>query len=263
MELSPKIFKTKNGFNYTWVLYFEKKFFDDEFVDPGKARFRKYWPIVFVYFFVYIVAIFSGLLFMKYREKFDMRNLIAWNLVLALFSILGAIRLWPEFIAAIYRDGIEHNICTNDFTYGVTACWMYLFVISKFSELLDTFFIVIRKQNLIFLHRYHHATVLIYSWFSIHDFYSSTGSWFGIINFTIHGAMYSYYTLKALRFNIPKWVNIVITSSQLSQMVIGLYVNIKALKVKLSGKPCGVSYENPVVFYYVLFVFCSFCIFFL
>lgn len=46
----------------------------------------------------------------------------------------------------------------------VAAFWGTLFSLSKVIELGDTAFIILRKQPLIFLHYYHHATVLIYTW---------------------------------------------------------------------------------------------------
>lgn len=46
----------------------------------------------------------------------------------------------------------------------VSGFWTTMFVLSKVPELGDTIFIVLRKQPLIFLHWYHHATVLVYSW---------------------------------------------------------------------------------------------------
>ena len=56
--------------------------------------------------------------------------------------------------------------------------------------------------------------------------------------------MYSYYCLRAMRFKIPKWVNIAITSGQISQMVFGIYVNCCAyLKLK-RGEPCEISEDN-------------------
>ena len=32
----------------------------------------------------------------------------------------------------------------------------------------------------------------------------STSRWFMVMNYTIHGIMYSYYTLKALKYHVPK-----------------------------------------------------------
>ena len=42
--------------------------------------------------------------------------------------------------------------------------WVLLFALSKVAELGDTIFIVLRKQNLIFLHWYHHILTLIHCW---------------------------------------------------------------------------------------------------
>ena len=56
----------------------------------------------------------------------------------------------------ILNSYIEHN--------KVSGFWATMFVLSKVPELGDTIFIVLRKQPLIFLHWYHHATVLVYSW---------------------------------------------------------------------------------------------------
>ena len=48
----------------------------------------------------------------------------------------------------------------------VPSAWMALFIYSKIPELFDTFFIVARQSPLIFLHWYHHLTVLLYCWHS-------------------------------------------------------------------------------------------------
>jgi hypothetical protein len=42
---------------------------------------------------------------------------------------------------------------------------LWLFIISKVPETIDTLFIVLRRQQLIFLHWFHHASVLIYCFY--------------------------------------------------------------------------------------------------
>ena len=148
---------------------------------------------------------------------------MAWNLVLAVFSILGAARTLPEFIFTFRTHGIYHSLCvprspvhcTSHQTWQlafysiwissfiendrVSGFWTWMFVLSKVPELGDTIFIVLRKQKLIFLHWYHHVTVLIYCWYSFSQ-YTAPARWFVVMNFIVHSIMYSYYFLKALRY---------------------------------------------------------------
>lgn len=238
------MYRSKTGLNYTSLFYYETKFFNDRYVMSKKDWMQRNWQLSFLYAFIYIVLVFGGKAFMRNREKFDLRRgLIAWNFVLAAFSILGTIRVWPEFIHTLRTYGFEHSVCINDYAHGVNGCWGWLFLLSKVPELIDTMFIVLRKQELIFLHWYHHTTVLIYCWYSCKDF-SASGRWFVLMNFTVHAAMYSYYGMRALRYRIPKWVNIVITSGQISQMVIGIVVNTVAYFKKARGDECHITEEN-------------------
>lgn len=108
-------------------------------------------------------------------------------------------------VFSLDHDSYEHN--------AVWAFWAWAFVLSKVMELGDTIFIVLRKQPLIFLHWYHHITVLLYSWYSYSE-YIAPSRWYITINFLIHSFMYTYYGLKALRYRIPKPVAVGITSLQ-------------------------------------------------
>lgn len=56
----------------------------------------------------------------------------------------------------------------------------------QIPELGDTIFVVLRKKPLIFLHWYHHVTVLLYCW---HSYYEQTtyGLYFVSMNYTVHG----------------------------------------------------------------------------
>merc|ERR1711981_1004167 len=122
------------------------------------------------------------------------------------------------------------------------------------GELGDTLFIVLRKQPLIFLHWYHHIATLIYAFHSYID-HTAAGRWFVTMNYSVHAVMYSYYAMRALRMRFPRWVNITITTSQLTQMVIGCIVNLRVYFIKNAGGECGQSYGN---LYYSLVMYLSY-----
>lgn len=101
---------------------------------------------------------------------------------------------------------------------------------------------------------------MIYTWYSFRDLIAY-GLWFIAMNYTIHSIMYSYYLFRALRFNIPKSISICITSLQLLQMVVGIYVNIIAGLELYRGRPdCHVTPEN-IIFSFLLY-FSFFLLFF-
>lgn len=159
-------YRSLSGYNYSFVFKYEKKFFNEEYNNVSMERMSKNFYTMVFCAFVYLVVIFSAQKYMKNREKFELRRaLIAWNFVLAGFSTLGAIRVWPEFLYVIQTKGIEHSYCSRDWQYGVTGGWGGLFIISKFPEFIDTVFIVARKQKLIFLHWYHHCSVNFFCYF--------------------------------------------------------------------------------------------------
>jgi len=57
--------------------------------------------------------------------------------------------------------------------------------------------------------------------------------------------MYTYYAARAMRFHVARWINIFITSIQISQMVMGLVINVTTYRVKTQGgRYCQQSFEN-------------------
>merc|ERR1712072_138491 len=65
---------------------------------------------------------------------------------------------------------------------GPAGLWLTLFIFSKIPELIDTAFLVIRKKPVIFLHWYHHFTVMLYCWHAL-DTTAAPGIWFAAMNF--------------------------------------------------------------------------------
>lgn len=125
----------------------------------------------------------------------------------------------------------------------VAGFWTWMFALSKVPELGDTVFIILRKQPLIFLHWYHHITVLLYTWYAYKE-YTSSARWFVVMNYCVHSLMYSYFALRAMGKRPPKASAMMVTSLQILQMVIGSLVNIWSLQYINAGQPCKVSHLN-------------------
>ncbi|DAZ94473.1 TPA: hypothetical protein N0F65_003509, partial [Lagenidium giganteum] len=194
---------------------------------------------------IYIVLCFGGKWLMKDRKPFDLRiPLAAWNLALAIFSFIGSVRTVPSLLNTIYRHGIYHSVCappSQHYGHGPAGFWVMLFIFSKLPELVDTAFIVLRKKPLIFLHWYHHITVLLFCWHA-YGTLSASGIYFVAMNYSVHAVMYFYYFLTAVGYR-PRWAQFV-TIIQLSQMVVGVAVcalNVYYMRVDM---PCNVDREN-------------------
>ena len=94
----------------------------------------------------------------------------------------------------------ESTICTpqkHSWDFGPVGLWVALFNFSKPFELLDTVFIVLRKKPLIFLHYFHHITVMIYCW-NAYQKQTATGIYFVAMNYSIHACMYFYYCTRSV-----------------------------------------------------------------
>lgn len=133
------------------------------------------------------------------------------------------------------------------------------------SELIDTFFIIIHKKPLIFLHWYHHITVLLYCWHS-YVTKSPYGLYFVTMNYAVHAIMYGYYFLMAVKLK-PKWLNAMfITGAQISQMVVGIVVTVFAFYFYHTENdernPCFIQRENNIAAFIMygsyLFLFMQF-----
>ena len=219
------------------------------------------WTLSIWYSALYVVLIFGGKYYMEKRPRFEIRPALAlWSTILGVFSIFGAIRTIPELVYVIHQHGLEFSLCNPSYFNGPTGFWAFMFTISKVYELGDTVFIVLRKQQLIFLHWYHHISTLIYVWYS-YPAHLGPGRWFMVMNYTVHSFMYTYYAFRALQFRIPKWVNIVITTMQITQMVVGTTVNLWTYNIKKRGDFCQQSYDNvkySLMMYFSYFILFSY-----
>uniref|UniRef100_A0A0R3S134 Elongation of very long chain fatty acids protein n=1 Tax=Elaeophora elaphi TaxID=1147741 RepID=A0A0R3S134_9BILA len=244
--------------NYLYTMPFEAKF---NMMESTKWM-QENWFHSITSSIAYVISIYIGQKLMESRKPFCLDNLlIAWNFGLALFSLVGVCRMTPELLWSVRENSFEYSICTASFAQGVTGFWTEMFALSKVAEFGDTVFIVLRKRPLLFLHWYHHVTVLVYTWHAYKD-HTASGRWFIWMNYTVHAFMYTYYALRAMRKRLPKMAAMMVTILQILQMVGGVFIGINILRIKLSGRDCQQTWSNlyfsfTIYFSYFL-LFCNF-----
>lgn len=226
-------------------LYFQyEKCFDSVFLLNWTSE-HPMIPIVTV--IIYAIAIYWGNNAMKKREPFNYRiSMALWNLFLSVFSFGCMIRVFPHLLHNLAVGEPRDLLCISPETtygYGATGFWVTLFMLSKFAELFDTLFIIIHKKPLIFLHYYHHITVLLYSWYA-YTTRTPSSVIFMAVNSSVHAMMYGYYFLMTIKMK-PKWMNpVFITMAQLVQMVVGIIVTGMStyyLSTATEEKPCEID----------------------
>ena len=215
----------------------------------------------------YMAFIYQFSKYMKDKPAFSLKApLIYWNASLCIFSFIGALQTVPLLLSLIYNSSeFKDTICENPSqTWGQNP-WVGLFVYSKIPELVDTFFIVARKRPLIFLHWYHHVTVLLYCWHS-YAIEAPQALYFIAMNYSVHAIMYGYYALSAMKIK-PRWLPpAMITSSQIMQMVVGLFVQCNASYEYLynSNNACSLNGTNVfwggIMYASYLKLFCDFAL---
>ncbi|GMS85162.1 hypothetical protein PENTCL1PPCAC_7337, partial [Pristionchus entomophagus] len=193
---------------------------------------------------LYSVAVHAGERWMAERKPFNLKlPLIIWSAALAIFSLAGTIRMGEEFLYVLrtrsFLDSISYSVDPSE----PAAFWACLFAISKLIELGDTLFIVAKKKELIFLHWYHHAVVLVYVWHSATELVAG-GRWFITMNYAVHTLMYAYYAVTAAGFRLPRGLSMLITTLQTTQMLVGVAISFTVLHYKLQGRIMQQSYEN-------------------
>lgn len=181
-------------------------------------------PIYGLTIYLWIIFYFAE----HIKKPLQIRTVFAmWNLLLSAFSILGASRCIPMLYKALTQEGFTYTVCTDPkdwYLLGSSGLWTALFVWSKLPELLDTVFLVVQKKRVIFLHWFHHVTVLLYCWHSF-AVRTATGLWFVTMNFSVHSVMYLYYFIMILGYKeLARKFAMFITIVQLSQMVVGSVV---------------------------------------
>merc|ERR1711870_47934 len=130
---------------------------------------------------------------------------------------------------------------------GLHGMFIALFIYSKAAELFDTVRLLLAKKPVIALQWWHHSTVLLYCWHS-YSVCIATGIWFAAMTYSVHAVMYGYFAITATKYRkVVTPFAIFITLAQLMQMLVGMYVTIKAVLHQTRGDECHVNKTNSVL----------------
>lgn len=162
---------------------------------------------------------------MASKKPFDLRPvMVVYNFALVALSLF----IVYEFLMAGWLTGYTWRCDPVDFSNSsqglrmVRVAWLFLF--SKFIELFDTVFFVLRKKNsqITFLHIFHHSVMPWSWWWGVKFGPGGMGSFHAMVNSIIHVIMYFYYALSAAGTSFQKylWWKKYMTAIQLVQFVI-------------------------------------------
>ncbi|XP_059359940.1 elongation of very long chain fatty acids protein 7-like [Carassius carassius] len=181
-------------------------------------------PTLIITFYIYFVMSLGPRL-MENRKPFDLKRfLVIYNFSVVAYSIY----MCYEFVMSGWGTGYSFSCELVDYSRSpkgmrmVWTCWLYFF--SKFIELMDTVFFVLRKKpnQVTFLHVFHHSIMPFTWWFGVRFSPGGLGTFHAPLNCIVHVIMYTYYGLSALGPKYQKflWWKKHLTSIQLIQFVI-------------------------------------------
>jgi elongation of very long chain fatty acids protein 6 len=194
---------------------------------------------------LYLGAVYYGPKLMEHRQPFGLKKTLQmWNLLLAILSVIMFVGMFPFVLAFFLDKGFYQLIClpNRELYAGPQMFFVWIFAMSKYIELFDTLFLILRKRPIAFLHYYHHTTVLSFTWFAMVTLPGAIGYIFSVINSAVHMVMYYYYYLAACG-RPPTWAKYV-TVIQLVQMIFGIIASLCWCYYYLTGANCGCDYPN-------------------
>ncbi|CCW64241.1 unnamed protein product [Phytomonas sp. EM1] len=248
----------------------------NSWLDGFKGEIYKEWMSehlevpVFVTILYLVIVLYVPEHVMKHRRPFNLIHLNrAWNLLLTVYSVMGVYYTGIRLFEMFYSAAASHSpmradtvlgtakqiseawypvVCVwneDKFFNGPVGFFVLSFILSKLFETIDTVFLVAQKKSFIFLHWYHHVTVMLYGWHAYTNKISS-GLVFAVMNYAVHSVMYFYYFLCACglrRYIRP--IAPLITFLQILQMVLGVIIELATYYLSTySARGCDVSRQN-------------------
>lgn len=179
-----------------------------------------------------------------------------WNIFMSLLSLLLLVNsfIYMKDISN-YNYSYNYNDNIVNINYNNLNNELNFLLSTKIIEWIDTFFIVINGRDLIFLHYYHHATIVPLFKYGMLTL-THSAQWLNFINSFIHFFMYMYYSNP----KFFKIIKIYITKLQIIQFTVFLilayipiyYEEIEQQKILLYA--CN-TYVFSLLLLFIIFYF--------
>lgn len=221
-----------------------------------KEFIRCYWHYSIYISVFYLIAAYLLREYMKPRAAFHLtKSAVIWNGMLALFSIYITIRFLPlcYFILTCYPF---YSVLCNKTMYELPQFTFIQIPIlcSKVWELGDTFLIILKKRKLMFLHLFHHTTVLLISWYALYRD-AILGAPLMYLDLVVHSFFYSYFAVKSMNIKISVKISMLITVMQMLLMLSMFLFSCWISWQILNGHECDISTDCLLCFLILFLVY--------
>jgi fatty acid elongase 3 len=202
---------------------------------------------------VYLITVYSLQSLMRDKKPYSLKwislvhnaFLSALSLVMFLGACYGAILkyknqgFWGGLVCEQMKDPIK----------GPLFYWSYIFYLSKFYELLDTYLLVLKKKPLLFLHVFHHTVMPFVCWAGLEGKWAMALWTSTFWNSFVHVIMYFYYFVSTFGYN-PWWKRY-LTQLQIYQFISGVvytwvffYYYFDGMKYLSDGTNVSLSFKQ-------------------
>ncbi|XP_076755738.1 very long chain fatty acid elongase AAEL008004-like [Xylocopa sonorina] len=239
-------------------------YFNNEVADPRTNDWfivRSPVPVLLITFSYLYFVLRCGPRFMKDRTPYKLKGFIrcynifqivtnAW----IVYAILEAGWYDDYFLYCVYEEKFPRTPQGYKFTI---ITWYLLYL--KIIDYIETGLFVLRKKNnqISFLHLYHHASTVIYTWICAKYFVSGMAMTIPVVNCSIHVIMYTYYLLSSFGPSMQKLTAPIKPFITIAQMVQFVFLISYSIQAYIPGCP-GQEFSAAILIFNLIINFILF-----